>query len=454
MRAESEAREQEVVLGGVASPSASFWPITETLDNRVASGRPPATTRAFESGRPTTATTKSTRAARALTAGHVAADAVAIVLGLAISLVWLSAGDVAGHVRLGLASLPIWLTALSLNHLYSPRAAALAGEAGSRIARAAALAVTTTIVLAFAVQSADVSRSVGALSGGACAGTPRIRALDRRSRDRSPAKTVGSSGGWWSSARTGMLSDCCNRSNESAARTSSASSVRIGQPSVTAIRCSAGWTTSSRCSWTSACNDVIISTASVHGERLNRMTRDLTDAGYHVSLYSGLRDIDVARLRPHELGGRTMVHIDRVVRDGWRAVAKRVLDVDRLGPRAACSPLPSSSSPWWPSAWSPKAASSSRSGGLAKDGRLFRMFKLRTMSADAEMRKAELMAHNEADGPLFKMAADPRITRVGSFLRKTSIDELPQLVNVLRGEMSLSVPVPRCRRKSSSGTTS
>ena len=78
---------------------------------------------------------------------------------------------------------------------------------------------------------------------------------------------------------------------------------------------------------------------------------------------------------------------------------------------------------------------------VGRGGRLFRMAKLRTMVQDAERRKAELADRNEADG-LFKIADDPRITRVGSWLRRTSLDELPQLVNVLRGEMSLVGPRP------------
>ena len=76
------------------------------------------------------------------------------------------------------------------------------------------------------------------------------------------------------------------------------------------------------------------------------------------------------------------------------------------------------------------------------DGRPFTIFKLRTMQVDAEARLAALMAVNEGAGPLFKMAVDPRTTRVGRTLRRTSIDELPQLVNVLRGEMSLIGPRP------------
>ncbi len=79
---------------------------------------------------------------------------------------------------------------------------------------------------------------------------------------------------------------------------------------------------------------------------------------------------------------------------------------------------------------------------VGQGGRLFRICKFRTMSTDAEERKKELVALNEAGGGLFKIADDPRVTRVGRFLRKTSLDELPQLFNVVRGDMSLVGPRP------------
>jgi exopolysaccharide biosynthesis polyprenyl glycosylphosphotransferase len=78
--------------------------------------------------------------------------------------------------------------------------------------------------------------------------------------------------------------------------------------------------------------------------------------------------------------------------------------------------------------------------GLNK--RRFRMFKFRTMVADAESLLPSLEAHNEATGPVFKIRRDPRVTRVGALLRKSSLDEVPQLVNVLRGDMSLVGPRP------------
>jgi exopolysaccharide biosynthesis polyprenyl glycosylphosphotransferase len=77
-----------------------------------------------------------------------------------------------------------------------------------------------------------------------------------------------------------------------------------------------------------------------------------------------------------------------------------------------------------------------------KNGRPFTMYKFRSMHTDAEMRQAELVAYNQMEGPVFKIDKDPRITRFGGFLRRTSIDEFPQLLNVLKGQMSLVGPRP------------
>jgi len=79
---------------------------------------------------------------------------------------------------------------------------------------------------------------------------------------------------------------------------------------------------------------------------------------------------------------------------------------------------------------------------VGKDGRLFHLYKFRSMIPEAELIKQHLKDLNEADGPLFKIRNDPRLTRVGRILRRFSLDELPQLVNVLRGEMSLVGPRP------------
>lgn len=77
-----------------------------------------------------------------------------------------------------------------------------------------------------------------------------------------------------------------------------------------------------------------------------------------------------------------------------------------------------------------------------KNGKPFIMYKFRSMYAGAETKRNDLISQNEMDGPVFKITNDPRITKVGRFIRSYSIDELPQLINVIRGEMSLVGPRP------------
>ncbi len=79
---------------------------------------------------------------------------------------------------------------------------------------------------------------------------------------------------------------------------------------------------------------------------------------------------------------------------------------------------------------------------VGKNGKIFRVYKFRTMCVDAEAKKKSLMAMNEMDGPAFKIQNDPRITGIGKFLRATNIDELPQLFNILKGDMSIVGPRP------------
>lgn len=84
---------------------------------------------------------------------------------------------------------------------------------------------------------------------------------------------------------------------------------------------------------------------------------------------------------------------------------------------------------------------------VGRDGRRFRMWKFRSMCVDAEARLEELQARNEKTGPVFKMKDDPRVTRVGRVIRKTSVDELPQFLNVFLGDMSVVGPRPALPRE-------
>lgn len=79
---------------------------------------------------------------------------------------------------------------------------------------------------------------------------------------------------------------------------------------------------------------------------------------------------------------------------------------------------------------------------LTKGGKEFQMYKFRSMCINAEAQKKDLESQNEMNGPAFKIKDDPRITKIGKFIRKTSIDELPQLVNIIKGDMSIIGPRP------------
>ncbi|WP_319805545.1 sugar transferase [Cytobacillus firmus] len=84
---------------------------------------------------------------------------------------------------------------------------------------------------------------------------------------------------------------------------------------------------------------------------------------------------------------------------------------------------------------------------VGKNGKEFYMYKFRSMVSDAEEKLKDLLRYNEVSGAMFKMKDDPRITKIGKFIRKTSIDELPQLLNVIKGEMSLVGPRPPLPRE-------
>jgi len=188
-------------------------------------------------------------------------------------------------------------------------------------------------------------------------------------------------------------------------------------------------------------SSVIVASSGVDSEVTNRLARDLLDQGVHVELSSTLLDISSQRLTVRPLGRFPIVYVEPVVRSGWRAAAKRAFDIVGAGlALIVLSPvLLIAAIAIRLDSKGPIFFSQVRVG---RDAKPFRVMKLRTMVIDAEEQLAALLDKNEADGPLFKIKHDPRVTRVGRILRKTSIDELPQLFNVVRGDMSLVGPRP------------
>ncbi len=160
-----------------------------------------------------------------------------------------------------------------------------------------------------------------------------------------------------------------------------------------------------------------------------------------VSVVPRMFELHSWRSEVEELRGLALAHLAPAVLGRRARLEKRVLDLVLTVP-AVLITLPL----WLLVALAIKIDSPGpvffRQLRAGQDGRAFRIVKFRTMSADAWQRRASVAARNQTDGPLFKMAADPRVTRIGAFLRRTSIDELPQLLNVLRGDMALVGPRP------------
>jgi exopolysaccharide biosynthesis polyprenyl glycosylphosphotransferase len=191
-------------------------------------------------------------------------------------------------------------------------------------------------------------------------------------------------------------------------------------------------------------NGAVVVESSLDRQTSNRLVRGLLDAGLYVDLSSSLADISADRLATRNLGPTLATWIAPRPRGGWRGRAKRLFDlVVTLSALIALAPV------LLAVAAAVKLTSPGpvffRQERVGRDGEPFHMLKFRSMVVNAEELLAELMADNEGAGPLFKMKSDPRVTRVGRFIRKTSLDELPQLFNVLRNEMSLVGPRPALR---------
>jgi exopolysaccharide biosynthesis polyprenyl glycosylphosphotransferase len=175
---------------------------------------------------------------------------------------------------------------------------------------------------------------------------------------------------------------------------------------------------------------------------LNDVVRELLAHDIDVQLSSGLRGIAQQRFRATPLAYEPLFFIEPISLSSWQLAIKRIADVVTaaivlvtLAPLFAVIGLVIKLDSPGPVFF--------RQQRVGRDGKMFTLLKFRTMTTDAEVRQGGLLANNErTDGPLFKMTNDPRITRVGKVLRASSLDELPQLINVLLGSMSLVGPRP------------
>jgi exopolysaccharide biosynthesis polyprenyl glycosylphosphotransferase len=185
-------------------------------------------------------------------------------------------------------------------------------------------------------------------------------------------------------------------------------------------------------------NELVIALPANRREQVSRVI----DRGFHrpvtIKFLPELNEVLPQKFDVHEFGGRRYIGFAPMASVSW---IKRALDLVLIGGGLLLiSPL------LFAVAIAIKLDSSGpvfyRQQRIGKDGKFFWMYKFRSMCQDADRRLDGLRELNEASGPLFKIRQDPRITKVGRFIRRWSLDELPQLFNVIRGEMSLVGPRP------------
>jgi lipopolysaccharide/colanic/teichoic acid biosynthesis glycosyltransferase len=184
----------------------------------------------------------------------------------------------------------------------------------------------------------------------------------------------------------------------------------------------------------------VLDASSLNGQ-LSPAVNTLGGAHLHAHIHSGLRGIERRRILLSPMADETFLHVGPLGLGRRQRAAKRILDLATAsallaltGPLLLLAALAIRLTDGGPVLY--------RQERVGHEGEIFQVLKLRTMHQDSDRLRDELAAGNVREGPLFKLDRDPRVTRVGRFLRMTSIDELPQLCNVLEGTMSMVGPRP------------
>jgi exopolysaccharide biosynthesis polyprenyl glycosylphosphotransferase len=185
----------------------------------------------------------------------------------------------------------------------------------------------------------------------------------------------------------------------------------------------------------------VVSHPDLSGHALRRLSWSLEERQVELVVSPGIIEVAGPRLSIHPVAGLSLLHLERPAINGARMIAKNVFDkfVGGMSLFFAAPLLITIAIAVKVSSRGPILFRQTRIG---IDGQEFTMVKFRSMVIDAEKRRSELMEHSEGNEMLFKMKRDPRVTAIGSVIRRFSLDELPQLWNVLRGDMSLVGPRP------------
>lgn len=185
----------------------------------------------------------------------------------------------------------------------------------------------------------------------------------------------------------------------------------------------------------------VLACPEMDGTALRRLAWQLEKTGTEFMVAPALMDVAGPRTTIRPIAGLPLLHVEHPELVGGRRLLKDLFDritagiaLVTIAPVLAALALAVRATSPGPALF--------RQTRVGRDGREFTLLKLRTMESGADAHREALAAHNECDGVLFKMRADPRVTPLGAWLRRYSLDELPQLANVLRGDMSLVGPRP------------
>jgi exopolysaccharide biosynthesis polyprenyl glycosylphosphotransferase len=186
---------------------------------------------------------------------------------------------------------------------------------------------------------------------------------------------------------------------------------------------------------------VIITLPWQYHRKTVRLVLEAEEAGVRARVVPDLFQLSLGGVDVETINGIPLISIKQTVLTGWNLVIKRSLDLSfAIAFMLVTAPI------WLIIAAAIKLDSPGpvffKQERAGKGGKPFQVYKFRSMVVGAEAEQAKLAAQNEATGPLFKIRDDPRRTRVGRFIRQTSLDELPQFINVIRGEMSVVGPRP------------
>ncbi len=378
----------------------------------------------------------------------IASDVVAIVAGIAAAttvqqLLNPVARDVlVDEALLGLVIVPIWILMMGANQLFLARAISGFGEELRRLMTAGVMAIGFLLAVSFLAQYDGLSRLwvgllyicvTSLLAASRLVARRVFTNLRRNGRISRPVIIVGTG------TDAISLLHAAQRRPDLGYEVIGFTSDEAGERGETKVLGSIEETP--EVVRRTGATGVVLSVGSLDPSVVNRLTRVLTDDGCHVTLSSSLHDIDISRTRAQAIDGRLMIYIEPTNRSRFRLLLKRAFDLT-----VALLVLVISLPIMLIAAVAIKLDSQGsvlfRQVRVGKDGVPFEILKFRSMCDGAEALQAGLAELNERSGPLFKVTCDPRVTRVGRILRKTSIDELPQLWNVIRGEMSVVGPRP------------